>query len=319
MGKCLGYILFKARNGLGTIELTNRSATLEPSHLDIGMTSKKKATDQAGAWGEGLKLALIVLMRDPQNHAVKCRSGQFNWTFNFTTSGHLVAGLFRMSSGAIRKAEEKANRACRSKSLLPFAPMPGDDVQFVIGQPRKGRNSRGHEIRRKQVRREDFDAWCKSALFLHASTDDGVVATPHGDLLTGPRLTGSIYLKGLLLSETIGSQSASITDKPLKYGYNFAHGKTNRERQSVAGAKEEAQAILAIWRGVLEVRPEMVQDLSDLLNTEDPQYADVHNAKHNLVYDKFIATSLRDYLLGEQFRGTWYYCAEHKRKVSGVL
>ena len=39
---------------------------------------------------------------------------------------------------------------------------------------------------------------------------------------------------------------ASISSQPLKFGYNFASGRTNRERQSVANAKEESRAILAI-------------------------------------------------------------------------
>ena len=44
----------------------------------MGGTSKAGNKNQAGAHGEGLKLALLVLMRGEQNHCVRCRSGGFN-------------------------------------------------------------------------------------------------------------------------------------------------------------------------------------------------------------------------------------------------
>jgi hypothetical protein len=130
--------------------------------------------------------------------------------------------------------------------------------------------------------------------------------------LTNPALCGTIYLKGLLLAESTDSQSASISSQPLKFGYNFASGKTNRERQSVANAREESRAILLIWKRVLATKPEMAQELSAMLSTADPQYADVVGAT------KFMgiatATCLRDYLFGEQFEGKWYYCHEDESR-----
>lgn len=91
--KWLGYIRFKGRDGEGFIDIANCSATLQPKHLDMGGTSKTGDKEQAGAHGEGLKIALLVLMRRPQNHFVRCRSGGFNWIFNFSTSGRLVVRL----------------------------------------------------------------------------------------------------------------------------------------------------------------------------------------------------------------------------------
>ncbi len=106
----LGYIRYKSMDGQGTIDITNRSATLQPWHLDMGGTSKAGDAHQAGAHGEGLKVALLVLMRSPQNHAVRCCSGGFVWRFNFTTRGRLVARLRRMKPEAILKAQEQAAR-----------------------------------------------------------------------------------------------------------------------------------------------------------------------------------------------------------------
>lgn len=126
-------------------------------------------------------------------------------------------------------------------------------------------------------------------------------------------LRRAIYLKGLLLAETTPGRSASITKLPLMFGYNFAQGSTNRERQSVAGADEEGKAILGVWHRVLEVKPSMVEDLSLMLNDGDTDYADIHRASKRMGYD--TADRLRKQL--RLFADGWYYCAEDKSKVSG--
>ncbi len=312
----LGYIRFKALDGEGTIDITNRSATLQPWHLDLGGTSKAGDANQAGAHGEGLKIALLVLMRGRQNHSVRCRSGGFNWKFNFTTRGRLVARLRRMKPEAINKAQDQARRLSE-RTLLPFAANPVLDVQFVIGDAQAGRNERGEKVRRSQVKREDFDAWTKAALFLQDGRNGAIISTEDGDLLTDPQLCGHIYLKGLLLRVSTPARSASITAKPLKFGYNFASGTTNRERQSVSGANEEAKAILAIWSSVLATRPEMVPELDAMLNAKEPQYADISGAKTSMNFA--TAFRLKEYLFGGQFEGKWYYCSEDKNRVSTYL
>jgi hypothetical protein len=308
----LGYIRFNGRDGEGTVEIVNRSATIQPWHLDLGGTSKADNDHQAGAHGEGLKIALLVLMRGHQNHSVRCRSGGFNWTFNFTDRGRLVARLHRMSAGSIRKVEDQSRRQIDT-TLLPFAAKPKSDVQFVIGEGLKGRDEWGRPVKRSPVKRENFDAWTTAALFLHEPQDGVIISTEDGDLLTTSQLCGNIYLKGLLLNESTPSRSASITNRPLKFGYNFAFGRTNRGRQSVAGANEESKAILAIWSSVLVAVPEMVQELSDMLDTTEPEYADVSGAKKHINLE--TASILREYLFGEEFAGKWYYSGVEKSKV----
>lgn len=300
----------------GTVDLTNRAATLQPRHLDLGGTTKAGDPHQAGAHGEGLKLALLVLMRGRQNHSIRCRSGGFNWRFDFTTRGRLVCRLRRMSAQAMQKAEDQARRLSE-RTLLPFAAKPDGDVQFVIGETGKGRNEWGNSVRRNGVTRQEFDDWTKAALFLCDATEDGaIVSTERGDLLTDPRLRGNIYLKGLLLGESTPTRSASITDRPLKFGYNFAHGRTNRERQSVAGADEEAEAMLAIWGRVLAAKPDMAAELSEMLNNPTtPTYADVIGAEEGMGLE--MATVLRDYLIGQPFSDKWYYSGDDRAKVCG--
>lgn len=307
----LGYIYFKARDGMGSIDITNRGASLEPWHLDFGGTSKANIQDQAGTHGEGLKVALLVLMRGRQNHTVRCCSSAFNWRFNFTDRGRLVVRLSPMTSESIRRAQDQAQRRTDT-TLLPFAARPGADVQLMIGEARNGRTEAGEKTRRVPVSREEFETWTKAALFLQSDVqDDGIIRTDWGSLLTDARLCGNIYLKDLLLRESTPSRSASITNKPLKFGYSFSFGQTNRERQSVAGANEESKAILTIWAGVLAAKPQLVQQLSDMLNTDEPKYADVSIAKRNMTVE--MASKLKDFLF--EASGKWYYTAKEKSKV----
>ncbi|KAI9147985.1 hypothetical protein HJFPF1_11806 [Paramyrothecium foliicola] len=306
----LGYIRFEGHNGEGTIDICNRSATLQPWHLDLGGTSKANVSDQAGSHGEGLKLAALVLMRGNQNHCLRCRSGGFNWRFNFTTSGRLVVRLRRISRALLKK-ESKASSL---PGLLPFKPQPAQDVQFIVGEKPKGRERNrdqlGNEIERRQVRVADFKQWTMAALFLWGKKE-GIISTSLGDLLIDPELRGSIFLKGLLLS-TSRNKSASCTGQPLKFGYNFSTGRTNRERLSMANSFEEAKGILAIWNKALVSNPELVKELSDMLNTDLNRPADVSRAVEFLQPE--IAIRLKQYLCNGESADRWYYSVKDENK-----
>ncbi|RYP33945.1 hypothetical protein DL766_003217 [Monosporascus sp. MC13-8B] len=192
----------------------------------MGGTSKEKDGNQAGAHGEGLKVALL----------------------------------------------DQVKAECE-KSLLPVASVPNEDVQFLIGGNGKGRDEVGYPLDRR----------------------------------------GNIYLKGLLLQESRVSKSASITGKKLKYGYNFAKGATNRERQSMAGTNQESGAILSIWNEALKnpaASESLVDRLHLMLNGRYPGYADVSNAKIHMPVD--MLHRVKEYLLSEKFKGKWFHSVEEK-------
>lgn len=309
----LGFIHFRPHGQGGIVEITNRNATLQPWHLDMGGTSKTGNGSQAGAHGEGLKVALLVLMRGNQNHKVRCRSGGFNWTFNFTKRGRLVARLYRMSDDAINKVEAQARNQA-GKTLLPFCPRVKKDLQIILGEPHNGRSDWGVPTKRSVVSRESFEAWTTSALFLQDPKPDELIRTSSGDLLIDRRFRRRLYLKGLLLSEDTTDRWASVTNKPLKYGYNFSAGTTNRERQSVAGAYEESATILDIWAEALVVKPGLVGEFSHMLNTRQPEYADVAGVGRNI--GRKTAQILKNHLTGEPYRRKWYYSPQEKSNVS---
>jgi hypothetical protein len=304
----LGYIRFEGRDGVGNVNICNREATLQPWHLDLGATSKADDPCQAGCHGEGMKLAALVLMRDGQNHSLTCRSGGFIWRFNFTKTGRLVVRLERIPAHILCQE----NTDTTPLGLLPFAANSKKDVRFLLGEEpgkrERTRDQRGNQVERCQIKVDDFKQWVKSSLFLIAQ-DREIVSTVDGDLLLDPDLRGCLYLKGLLLAESTKRTSASRTSVPLKFGYNFSSGATNRERSLMANANEESERISAIWGRALQLRPELVSELSDMLNSEGKIFADVYHAKRFLSYD--TVQCLKKHLCRDSSRRLWYYCDEN--------
>ena len=146
-----------------------------------------------------------------------------------------------MTLQQLQRAQEKSTKQ-EEDGLAPFAADPSVDVQFFIGQKATGRDQSGIKTQRSQVSLKDFESWCHSALFLQDANDE-MIKTQHGDLLTGSDFRGDIYLKGLLLKDSMASCESGM----LRYGYNFLDGATNRDRQSMASIQHRCQQIFNIW------------------------------------------------------------------------
>src|SRR6266487_3996847 len=73
----LGWIRFDS--GTGVIEITNCNAQLGPSFVDIGRSTKKKSNALAGGYGEGAKIAALILTRD--GYQFQYQATSFNWKF----------------------------------------------------------------------------------------------------------------------------------------------------------------------------------------------------------------------------------------------
>ncbi|CAH0005082.1 unnamed protein product [Clonostachys byssicola] len=301
---CMGFIRFFG----GIIEITNRAASLQPKHLDFGQSDKTRDDSQAGFHGEGLKLALLVFLR--QNFRVRCISGNTTWNFNFTTAGKLVARLDKMQREAIIK-EKKSTKKLKDDNAVPFQASPYHDVRFFIGEKGKGRNRNGKSTQRKHVKLGAFNKWCRSALFLSdlPNQEKTIITTEYGDLILDGSVRGNLYLKGLLLKEFSPGGSASVSGLKLKYAYNFRHGETNRDRQSRTHSIEEYRTILNIWNDVLQLKPNLIAALHGMLVSTNP-FADVHLAESLMGIDS--AHRLRDHLFYD--RAKWYYSDEEMSK-----
>lgn len=82
-----------------------------------------------------------------------------------------------------------------------------------------------------------------------------------------------MYLKGLFIGD-------STTSRSLKFGYNLAEGKVNRNRQRLTHHGEQAAALANIWAEAIQKNPEAtVGEYTKMLREDDEkQWADVNNA-----------------------------------------
>ncbi|TPX19040.1 uncharacterized protein E0L32_011284 [Thyridium curvatum] len=60
-----GYISHSGPADSGLIEIVNHRATLQPKNFDFGLSGKRGNLEQAGIYSEGLKIAILTLLRLP--------------------------------------------------------------------------------------------------------------------------------------------------------------------------------------------------------------------------------------------------------------
>src|SRR5205823_2713211 len=78
-GKLLGFIKFSAKEGV--VEVANFGMHLDRRVLKIGHTTKRGNEALAGFHGEGLKLAILVMLR--HGYRFHIRASEHKWNFNF--------------------------------------------------------------------------------------------------------------------------------------------------------------------------------------------------------------------------------------------
>jgi hypothetical protein len=316
--ECYGYIRFSGQHGHGVVDITNKNGRLELEHLELGPTGKQDVPNLAGEHGDGLKVALLVLGRDPQGHHIRFHASGFTWSFCWRKrSGKLGIELSRMSEQKREKFMAQSEKDF-AEGLVPFTVDPSRDVQILIGTKGNSLNEHGMLTKRRSVPVGSFLEWCKVAAWLQAVPEADVVETGFGSLYLD-KLCGNIYLKGLLLRESEKGDwmpdSASLTGKPLRFGYDFRQGRVNRDRQAINNSTEEAKAILSIWDEAIRKKPELVEKLHEMLLTnskvsDSTKFADVESAAQLL--DSSTASKLWTHL---REQNKWYYNHEQLSQV----
>ncbi|KAF3798021.1 hypothetical protein GCG54_00003924 [Colletotrichum gloeosporioides] len=272
----LGYIKFIKQTG--TLELANFSAALDPRHLSLGGTTKRDGSKTAGTHGEGFKVAALVMTRN--NRVVHIEASSVYWRFGFRgdNKDKLACQITKPATSTIKKhhdsllSETKNGRA--RKNLTSYVHR---DVIVRIS------TSKGHE----SIKEQQFWDWSSVAIDLHCPSPEKIIRTEHGDLLIGPQFAGRIYLKGLRVS---GHGLDGVT---YSYGYDFASGRINRDRERMMKQREEARIVASIWELAVAERPELTKEyvrLFDVVRSPDVAFADT-------VVSKNMAEHVWQYLL----------------------
>jgi hypothetical protein len=147
-----------------TLVIENDGCTIPHEALLFGHTSKTGRGDMIGKFGEGLKLAMLVLARS--GHDVKIRSGSEVWVPKIERSSKFAADVLVVYIDAGRAEKDR--------------------VQFEIGG----------------ISEADFKSLDDCFLFLGKVPAESMVKTGAGTLLVGDRFKGRIYVKGIFVQNS---------------------------------------------------------------------------------------------------------------------
>ncbi|KAF4985482.1 hypothetical protein FDECE_16525, partial [Fusarium decemcellulare] len=308
----LGYIRFESHDGRGTVEITSRQSSLKLNPPAVhGSPSNRQ---MGGGHEEGLMAAFRILQQDGRCHSVTGVSKGFNWAFNLNTQGELVVRRRGMTPDYVHNLRVKIYKTVNktaNTTIIPFATDPMSDLSLFIGGPVKERvTASDSQPARELVTPQEFESWCESVPLLCTFEDGEKVSTKWGDLLLRQKFRGNLYFEGILLRRPTQSRSASVTENPLRYGYNFLkEAVSGNEVNPLSSCEEEGLAILSIWDWVLRRQPTYVAKLSEILNSPE-SWADVFMASELMT--KETAVRLRDYLFSDTSR--WYYSAKERKE-----
>lgn len=144
-----------------TLRVENAGATLSRDVLLMGQSSKRGKKELAGQFGEGLKLGMLVLVRD--GYRVKVRTGGEVWT-------PAVEASERFSGQRVLTVDVQGGRQENERVMV--------EVEGIT---------------------KEFWATLKEKfLFLYPRKIDAV-KTPRGSLLLTDRWKGRVYVKGILV------------------------------------------------------------------------------------------------------------------------
>ncbi|KAK2751820.1 hypothetical protein FQN55_009263 [Onygenales sp. PD_40] len=255
-GPLLGYI--RHNKSKGYVELVNFKAQLTNRTLELGVTTKEGNINLTGSYGEGLKIAAVVLLRN--GHRLTIDASSYRWDFAFSppSKTELACTLQAATSDEIRKAKAAHSVAVKPGKKLDLTANICEDVAVCIGKCGGAR-----------VSIHDFKSWTNAILDINSPSPSDIVHTDYGDLILSPVFGGRLYFKGLILTnpEPLG--------KGYVYGYNFLHGEVNRFREHLTNPSEEAIAITRIWEDAIKTGGDKVLDRYITILQQDPTCAEI--------------------------------------------
>lgn len=148
------------------LRIENEGTTLPLRSLLFGETTKEGRADQIGKFGEGLKLAILALIRIKDDHGnnihdVKIRSGSSVWTASIERSDIFDEMVLTIRVDEGRKPENR--------------------VRIEIDG----------------ISKRDWESMKWKFLFLTPPGEGEEIKTSYGSLLLGPKYKGKVFVKGL--------------------------------------------------------------------------------------------------------------------------
>jgi len=282
----VGYILFDEKKGV--LEFSNFKASLTRSALNLGGTSKRNKSAQAGTHGEGFKVAALVMAR--QGYQVRYESSSFYWTFVLggKDGKQLYCNLSPIAESRLIRLKKQSTDKTAQSRWRGLTANCWEDVSVQVGRvhgPKWG----------KKLEVDQVMNFLKVSIDLHPPSN--IIHIPgSGNLILDPAFKGKIFLKGLLISESHSS---------LKFGYDFSDGRVNRDRERISNSKEEATTFGNIWREAIKQDPSILSRYVQMFEEESMKsWSDIRHAQEYV--KEATAKAIWQYYL-EEGEGKFYY------------
>ncbi len=163
------------------LRIANKSSVLEKSTLLLGTTTK--GVDDIGGFGEGYKLACLVLLRNGINVRFENYGAREIWTFRFAK---------------FKKYDYVESLVCDVESQAFFKKVPNDNLTIVL----------------TGITKEQYETY----LSLLIDPECEVIETFYGKILMDPEYQGKIYVNGLFVTNTEFSYGYDFKPAYIKIG-----------------------------------------------------------------------------------------------------
>ena len=216
-----------------SLEMGNFNTTLERSTLILGETSKKDNKDAIGNFGEGYKLAILVLLRN--GCEVNISTGGEQWTFKLEYNEQFKTMMLTVY---IEEFDEEQK-----------------DLAFTIGNiPLKAWKS-------------------YSQYNLKLQKDYGFITTTNCEVLTDDRNRGKIFVGGLYVNDYMGTSLYGYNFKPhvfpLGRDRNIIEGFNANWQASKALVEATIDNLDVLEKVVMSHETGDTEHMSNFINTSD--------------------------------------------------
>ncbi|KAF7922048.1 uncharacterized protein EAE98_008259 [Botrytis deweyae] len=295
--KILGFLNFD--KGKGYLELCNYQSQLSRKALKMGWTDKDLKDNLSGKYGEGLKIAALVMLRHA-SYQIRITASGYYWRLKWKTNDKTVVDCGISKVDAKDGDKDLPQNPDETQFRLPN---PSQDVSVKIGTVYGTSGSPLTEIQAKQ--------WLNTYLYFNCSGPKEIIQTKYGAVILKKDLRSRIYLKGVYLGKLSSPQL-------YKYGYDFYRGRLDRDRNW--DASQLPDRLMKVWGEVVRCGGKNNVDryLNMFQNTKQ-NWLDINGASTRM--SESVAKTLWNQLQEKNPKGTKFYhgasCSD--KKIHSVL
>jgi len=228
--------------------LVNRNVGIQRKSLLLGFSKKAMHSDVIGAFGEGMKVGALALLRRGLRFAILTRGEIWNFTLAVDPSfGERVLSVDISARKSLASDEARRDEATTAVHWLPAdlggSELGPDDTLTVVGN----------------LDAEEWQRLAPRFLFLCPPAEH--FGTTQGRLLLDEHLAGQLFVKGIWISD--------LSDDRLTTGADFFDMRLDRDRVAALRRSDIDHQISSMWSRAVVMRPELLPRYYELLAAEN--------------------------------------------------